>query len=237
MKKATIHYRVKAGPSGKPKARKKKPISHYGQANTLNERQYSRLLAFLTDGKYNEDAVLRDIVLAKLSYNCGLRVCEMAGIQWEKSLLDADGHIVDVMHITPDISKRVCERYITLRPDVKIALRKLRDARPDDKYVIYSLGPYRAHSKRARSLGDGQCHPNSLTQYWKRIYRAAKLEGCSSHSGRRTFITVLARRCNDVGGSMRDVQLLAGHASLETTQGYTEPMQAGRQGRLLERMF
>jgi site-specific recombinase XerD len=38
----------------------------------------------------------------------------------------------------------------------------------------------------------------------------------------RTFITRAARKVSEVGGSVRDVQQLAGHASLQTTQRYIE---------------
>ena len=47
-------------------------------------------------------------------------------------------------------------------------------------------------------------------------------EGYSSHSGRRTVATELARKVASVGGSLRDVQLALGHASLQTTQVYFE---------------
>src|SRR5215471_5454243 len=42
--------------------------------------------------------------------------------------------------------------------------------------------------------------------------------GGLSHSGRRTFMTRAARRVSQVGGSLRDVQELAGHTSLAMTQ-------------------
>ena len=52
----------------------------------------------------------------------------------------------------------------------------------------------------------------------KRWYRHLGFVGCSSHSGRRTFITNAARRISTVGGSLKDVQQLAGHSNLRTTQ-------------------
>jgi site-specific recombinase XerD len=48
------------------------------------------------------------------------------------------------------------------------------------------------------------------------------LYGCSSHSGRRTFITNAAKKISSVGGSLRDVQMLAGYSSLAVTQRYIE---------------
>ena len=54
------------------------------------------------------------------------------------------------------------------------------------------------------------------------LYRNLGFKGASSHSGRRTFITKVAKRCIEGGGSLRDFQQLAGHSSLTTTQRYIE---------------
>ncbi len=61
---------------------------------------------------------------------------------------------------------------------------------------------------------------NILTVPWKNADLG--LLGCSSHSGRRTFITNAARKIGAVGGSQRDVQMLAGHSSLAVTQRYID---------------
>jgi integrase/recombinase XerD len=75
-----------------------------------------------------------------------------------------------------------------------------------------------------------ECAIVNLFATW---YRAAGLQGCSSHSGRRTFITNAARTISTVGGSLRDFQSLAGHRALSTTQHYIEA-DADTQKRVVE---
>jgi integrase/recombinase XerD len=64
--------------------------------------------------------------------------------------------------------------------------------------------------------------PVSIVNWFALAYRAVGLQGCSSHSGRRTFITRAARLVHKSGGSLRDVQLSAGHRSIQTTQAYID---------------
>ena len=59
---------------------------------------------------------------------------------------------------------------------------------------------------------------NTLTQFFHYLYKRAGIDGASSHSGRRTFITNLAT--NGVG--VRVLMSLAGHKNISTTQAYID---------------
>jgi integrase/recombinase XerD len=57
---------------------------------------------------------------------------------------------------------------------------------------------------------------NSLAQTLSQLYRSAGIEGASSHSGRRTFLTTLANK----GTAIHLLKTLAGHRSIQTTATY-----------------
>jgi integrase len=89
-----------------------------------------------------------------------------------------------------------------------VELQALKPATPEDR-IIFS----------ERDIG---ISPKALAIWFLTLYRELGFKGASSHSGRRTFITKAAKRCIEGGGSLRDVQQLAGHSSLATTQRYIE---------------
>ena len=80
----------------------------------------------------------------------------------------------------------------------------------------------RGHGPVVTSERGGKMTALSIVIWFARAYEALGLEGCSSHSGRRTFITRAARVVHKAGGSLRDVQLLAGHRSIQTTKRYID---------------
>ena len=63
---------------------------------------------------------------------------------------------------------------------------------------------------------------NSIVNWFVALFHELGYEGCSSHSGRRSFITMATRNVRRSRCSLRDVQLLAGRRSIETTERYID---------------
>ncbi len=124
-------------------------------------------------------------------------------------VLTDKGKISDAIDIRNAIAKRGSGRRIPMHPDLKEALAKLWRVKHSDTYVV-------------PSNRGGPMRPNSIVNWFVAMFHTLNLEGCSSHSGRRTFITAAAKNVHRAGGSLRDVQLLAGHQSIETTQRYID---------------
>jgi Site-specific recombinase XerD len=201
------------------------------KAKVLTKEMYEALLEFVRMGKYP----LRDTALVMLSCNVGLRAQEIAGLRWDRNVCDSMGRVSKVLFVSEDIGKRAVSREIPINDETYAALVALRKARPDDKFVIYPLFKVRRTRESAARLSFGEVGANTVVQYFRRLYADCFFVGCTSHSGRRTFITNLARRCNEAGASLRDVQLLAGHKSLATTEGYIEP--SDQQHKLVNLVF
>jgi integrase len=88
---------------------------------------------------------------------------------------------------------------------------------------------------RSERGGARGLRPGSVVNWFRRLYAELGLNGCSSHSGRRTFITNAARLVFKAGGSLCDVQQLAGHRSIDQTQAYIDASARAKR-RLIELM-
>jgi integrase len=72
-----------------------------------------------------------------------------------------------------------------------------------------------------RSYRGGHFKANSVVNWFVALFQELGFVSCSSHSG-PSFITMAARNIHRSGCSLRDVQLLAGHRSIETTERYID---------------
>ena len=192
-------------------------MAKIGKAKFLEPAETAALLAGLDWNKYPE----RDRVAVLLSLKAGLRVSEIAGLTW-CNVTTADGkRIADLLDVPAPITKgkRAMTsgksykraRTVTMHPDLKDALLALWIEHPNHVAADLPL----IWSERGERYG-----ANGLSRQFLKWFAAAGLEGCSSHSGRRTLLTRLARTCEQHGGSLEDVRQIAGHSDIRATQVY-----------------
>lgn len=177
------------------------------QAKILSVAQERAVLAYLAQTQFP----LRNKVAFLLSIKAGLRAKEIASLSW-RMVTDSDGNVGDCIHLTNAAAKGHGGGIIPIAQVLKDALRALRIASPR---------PLRETPLLQSRFGKAMSAQAVVNMFWH-WYSDLDLQGCSSHSGRRTFITRAARNISRVGGSMRDVQELARHRSLATTQKYIE---------------
>lgn len=175
-------------------------------AKTLHPRELRALLAEAGRGRWPQ----RNRVVVLLSVRSGLRACEIASLQW-RMVMTARGDIASVLELPGWAAKKGGGRRIPMHTELKAALKRLAL-----EYDVVGDAPV-IESERG-----GRMTARSVVNWFTRAYAVVGLTGCSSHSGRRTFITQAARLVHRAGGSLRDVQQLAGHRSLTTTQGYID---------------
>jgi len=180
------------------------------QAKILTEGQLSAALKATRTTRYP----VRDKAMLLLSAKAGLRAAEIAGLTWEM-LIDADGRLADHIALSNHIAKKGSGRSIPIHARLRAALLPLQRQAQSRGHVIKS------------ERGEAMC-PGAVVNWFRSFYAKLGLQGCSSHSGRRTFITLAARRVARAGGSIRDVQMLAGHRSLKHTQAYIDPDSAAQ---------
>jgi len=173
-------------------------------AKTLTKQQLTAALRRAAHSRYPE----RDRAMVLLSVKAGLRAGEIAKLTWPM-VVDAGGRIASHIELHDTAAKKRSGRTIPLHPDLKRPLRRLQKQVGGRGPVIWS--------ERGQAL-----RPSSVVNWFARLYRDLGFEGCTSHSGRRTFITNAARLVFKAGGSLRDVQQLAGHRSIEHTQAYID---------------
>jgi integrase len=182
------------------------------QAKTLSDKQIKLVLLHISTTRNST----RNKIIFLLSVKAGFRAKEIASLQW-KMLVNSDGQLMDSIHLTNVANKgKSSGRVIAIHKDLRKALDELykqisykKSFQLEDAYVIIT-----ERSKHTSA--------QAIVNTFQRWYSELGFIGASSHSGRRTFITNVAKKISAVGGSMRDVQSLAGHSNLQTTQRYIE---------------
>ena len=177
------------------------------QAKVLSQGQLQALQHHLKSTRHPE----RNRVAFLLSVRAGLRAKEISELTWSM-VTDGEGQLSDVIRLSNAASKGNSGGVIPVAKELKSALVAWHGVSVDKS------PPARVFQSERSKASSAQVIVNLFSEW----YSSLGFEGCSSHSGRRTFVTQAARNIGRFGGSLRDVQQLARHSSLAMTQRYIE---------------
>lgn len=175
------------------------------QAKTLDNNEIRKVLDYVATRKH----AIRNRALILTTYYAGLRVGEVASLRYV-DILDNENKITNEIRLSDKQTKTKYGRVVfvneKLRKELSIYIKAVPFKNINDK-LFYTQ----------KNSTDG-FSANTLAQYFYYLYKRVGINGASSHSGRRTFITNLATK----GVGVRVLMQLAGHRSITTTQAYID---------------
>ena len=174
------------------------------QARVLTDSELKRVLATVAQMKHAG----RNRLTLMLSHLAGLRVGEIASLTIH-DVFDSEGKVREQLRLTAEVTKGGYARVVFLNDKLKREIKRHIDERPEDR---------NANAPLLVTQQNTAFSPNTLCQLMGQLYKSAGLDGATSHSGRRWFITRLAHS----GVSPKVIMTLAGHKNLTTTQRYID---------------
>jgi len=171
------------------------------QARILNQQELRRVLDHVATRRHSA----RNRAMLLLTHFAGMRVAEVAALRIN-DVLTSDNTVKAEVRLMPNQPKGKYARTVYLNERMQKELAKyIKTIRIKDPTL-----PLFYTQKQAGFSA------NSLTGYFFYLYRAVGLEGASSHSGRRSFLTGLANK----GTAIHILKSLAGHRNISTTAAY-----------------
>jgi len=170
---------------------------------------YEDIKKLLTQPHPDSPSGIRDRAILELMYSCGLRVSETVSLKLDNFLLD--GKLLSVR------GKGSRQRLTPVgRPALEAVALYLKDARP---LFIKKDDPRRAGNALFLSVKLGR--PLTRQSLWLMIKAYAQAAGLTSHISPHTLRHSFATHLLEGGASLREVQELLGHVSIDTTMIYT----------------
>ena len=144
-----------------------------------------------------------------LRFYAGLCPCAIALLPIG-DVFDAQGQPKDTIYLSAAQTEGIESCNVLLNKRLQPQLAHYAAQYP--KHVLNPSAPLLFSAK------GGGFSAQTVVNLFQRLYRFAAIDGASSHSGRRQFVTELADR----GISARIVQALARHKHFSTTQRYID---------------
>lgn len=175
------------------------------QAKTLSQTEIRKVLDYIATRKHSA----RNRALLMTTFLSGVRVGELASLRF-KDVVDSEGNIRNEIRLLAENTKTNEARTVFVNEKLKKELAAYA--------TIYTPKNINCKFFYSQKAGSDGFTANTLTQFFHYLYKRSGVDGASSHSGRRTFITNLANK----GISVRVLASLAGHKSISTTQCYID---------------
>ncbi len=181
------------------------------QARTLNEKELNLLLLYVNTTKH----AARNRAMVLMTFWGGMRIGEVAATKIG-DVLAADGTIKTEIRLTAEQTKGKHARTVILAEKLRKELLSYLQQRFNTKNLIalsYAgkmINPLFNTQKRDGFTANTACY------HFHMLYKAAGLDGASSHSGRRSFLSLLSSK----SVPLKILMELAGHRQAQTTMRY-----------------
>jgi integrase/recombinase XerD len=183
--------------------------THTGKAGTLSGNELNTLLKIVEAGNNG----LRNKTILLLTHYLALRAKEISCIKIT-DVLDGKSKVKSVLRLQANYTKGNKHRDIPLSsPKVIKAIQAWIEYRKEHDGLVFNVKAPLFKSQKGPAFS-----PNSMSRMISKLYKDAHLEGCSSHTGRRSMITKLANN----GIDLNSIRVLAGHSNIATTQRYIQ---------------
>ena len=173
------------------------------QAKILTSTELRRVLDYISTRPHAE----RNRAMVLCSHLAGMRVKEIAALRY-LDVVNADGTIKDEIYLSAEQTKGRHSRTVYVSSKLQKEIKAYVTAVPPRDRDQPLFQPQKRRAKGFSS--------NTACQFFHTLYKAVGIEGASSHSGRRGWLTAMA----DKGTSIHILKTLAGHQSISTTAVY-----------------
>ena len=172
-------------------------------SDLLTAAEIQQFLAYIAKRSYP----LRNRVMFLTGLWSGMRVSEIASLT-VGDVMGADGVVKSEIRLSADQTKGRQPRTVFLPQKLRDELQAYMDLRKgaNPKHPVFI------------TAGHKRFTANVMTQHFYWQFKRAGIDGATSHSMRRTFITSLASK----GIGVRVLASLAGHRSIAVTQKYID---------------
>jgi integrase/recombinase XerD len=168
-------------------------------AKVLSNFQAEAMLRYLATTRYP----VRNRLIFLLSVDAGLKAGEIASLSWWMTN-DSDG---DIGYSLCFLKKDGTGRMIPVT-------ERLREALIEYRRTVPHAGPLVISTERALASS-----PHGIVNMFARWFKRLGFQGCSSHTGRKSFVITKGQSCSS-DEALKDIQKLVGHKHLRTTRLY-----------------